>query len=270
MKVVILAGGFGTRLAEETDLRPKPMVEIGGRPILWHIMKIYSHYGFNEFIILLGYKGYMIKEYFANYFLHQSDITVDLERNSLEIHRTKAEPWKIALIDTGINTMTGGRIKKARPYLGDETFLLTYGDGVGDINIPECIDFHRQNKKLATITTVMPKGRFGALNIAEGDKVLSFNEKPIGDGSWVNGGFFVLEPGIFDYIKDDATIWEQYPLENLARENLLYAYKHHGFWKPMDTLREKIELEELWQSNTAPWKLWDEQSYSVCASEKVL
>lgn len=256
MKTVILAGGLGTRLSEETDLKPKPMVEIGGKPILWHIMKIYSSYGFNEFIILLGYKGYLIKEFFANYFLHQSDITVCLENNSIEIHKSKAEPWKVTLVDTGVNTMTGGRIKRIQEFIDNETFLLTYGDGLGNINIPESIEIHKKNKKYATITTVMPKGRFGALGLEGNNEVSAFNEKPKGDGSWVNGGFFILEPEIFNYIQGDNTIWEKEPLEVLAKKGQLSAYKHYGFWKPMDTLREKIELEEAWNSGKAPWKLW--------------
>lgn len=255
MKVVILAGGFGTRLAEETEIKPKPMVEIGGKPILWHIMKIYSHYGFNDFIICLGYKGYVIKEYFANYFLHMSDVTIDLRDNRMTVHNARAEPWTITLVDTGLNTMTGGRIKRVMSYIGSETFMMTYGDGVADVNIPELIDFHRKNGKIATLTAVQPSGRFGALELAE-DLVVKFQEKPKGDGGWVNGGFFVLEPAVFDYIEGDETVWEKEPLENLARDRQLVAYKHYGFWKPMDTLRDKLELERLWQSGKAPWKIW--------------
>lgn len=257
MKVVILAGGLGTRLSEETDLKPKPMVEIGGKPILWHIMKIYSHFGYNEFIICCGYKGYLIKEYFANYFLHQADVTIDLQNNSLEIHQSKAEPWKITLVDTGLNTMTGGRVKRIKEYI-DGTFLLTYGDGVGDVNIKELVDFHKENKKKATVTVVQPSGRFGAIQFDSKDevKVFAFQEKPKGDGSWINGGFFVCEPEVLDFIDDDKTIWERKPLESLASNGELVAYKHYGFWRPMDTLREKIELEEMWNSETAKWKVW--------------
>ena len=257
MKVLILAGGLGTRISEETDLKPKPMIEIGGKPILWHIMKTYSHYGFNDFIILLGYKGYIIKEYFANYFLHQSDVTIDLVENSIETHLSKAEPWKITLIDTGIHTMTGGRIKKAQKYLNNETFMLTYGDGVGNVNIPELLKLHKEKRKYATLTSIMPVGKFGALNLDDNNNILSFFEKPSDYGSWINGGFFVLEPEIFDYIDDDSTPFEREPLENLSKNNQLVAYKHHGFWKPMDTLRDKIELENMWNSETAPWKIWD-------------
>ncbi|MDD3012228.1 MAG: glucose-1-phosphate cytidylyltransferase [Candidatus Gastranaerophilales bacterium] len=256
MKVVLLAGGLGTRISEETDIKPKPMIEIGGKPILWHIMKLYSHYGFNDFIILLGYKGYLIKEYFANYFLHQSDVTIDLENNSIETHISKAEPWKITLIDTGLNTMTGGRIKRVQKYLNNETFMLTYGDGVSNINIPELINFHKKTGKFVTLTAIMPMGKFGALNIDNNNNILSFHEKPKGDGAWINGGFFVLEPDIFNYIKDDNTVWEKDSMENLAKNNQLAAFKHHDFWKPMDTLRDKIELEKLWNSNNAPWKIW--------------
>jgi len=257
MKVVILAGGFGTRLSEETDIKPKPMIEIGGKPILWHIMKIYSAYGFNDFIICLGYKGYIIKEYFANYFLHMSDVTIDLKNNQMEIHNVKAEPWKVTLVDTGLNTMTGGRIKRIQSYILNETFMLTYGDGVGDINIKELLEFHKKHGKYATLTAVQLSGRFGALDLNE-NEVNAFKEKPKGDGSWINGGFFVLEPQIFDYIKDDDTVWEKEPLENLARNGQLMAYKQTGFWKPMDTLRDKRELEALWQSKNAPWKVWNE------------
>ncbi|MEI6050746.1 MAG: glucose-1-phosphate cytidylyltransferase [Bacteroidota bacterium] len=257
MKVVILAGGLGTRISEETDLKPKPMIEIGGRPILWHIMKIYSSFGFNDFVICCGYKGYFIKEYFANYFLHQADITIDLQNNSLEVHQSKAEPWKITLVDTGLNTMTGGRIKRIKEYI-DGPFLLTYGDGVGDVNIKELVDFHKKNDKKVTVTVVQPSGRFGAVQFDNSDevKVFAFQEKPKGDGSWINGGFFVCEPEIFDEIDDDKTIWERKPLENIAAEGELVAYRHYGFWRPMDTLRDKIELEEMWNSGNAKWKLW--------------
>lgn len=254
MKVAILAGGLGTRLSEETSLRPKPMVEIGGRPMLWHIMKIYSYYGFNEFIICLGYKGYIIKEYFANYFRHESDITIDFNTNTTEIHNSKAEPWKVTLIDTGIDTMTGGRVKRIAPYTQGESFMLTYGDGVGDIHIPSLIDYHRKSKKLITVTSVQPSGRFGALNLGPGDDVLSFIEKPRGDGAWINGGFFVCENKVFDYIKGDNDIFERSPMEMLAADGQMSAFKHSGFWKPMDTLRDKQELESLWEAGNAPWK----------------
>ncbi|WP_457625254.1 glucose-1-phosphate cytidylyltransferase [Persephonella sp.] len=257
MKVVILAGGFGTRLSEETDIKPKPMVEIGGKPILWHIMKIYSTYGFNDFIICLGYKGYVIKEYFSNYFLHMSDVTIDLKSNQMEIHNVKTEPWRVTLIDTGLSTMTGGRIKRIQPYVGNETFMLTYGDGVGNINIRELLEFHKKHGKYATLTAVQPSGRFGALDL-NGNEIKAFKEKPKGDGAWINGGFFVLEPQIFNYIEGDETIWERDPLENLAKDGQLMAYKHTGFWKPMDTLRDKRELEALWQSGNPPWKVWND------------
>lgn len=257
MKVVILAGGLGTRLSEETELKPKPMVEIGGKPILWHIMKIYSHYGFNDFIICLGYKGYIIKEYFANYFLHQTDVTIDIKNNKIKVHKTKAEPWRITLVDTGLNTMTGGRIKRIQDHIKG-TFMLTYGDGVSDINIKELLNYHKKTKKSVTITSVQPSGRFGAIDIDDKGNVKSFLEKPKGDGSWINGGFFVLEPEIFNYIKDDTTIWERDPLEKLTKDNKVAAYKYLGFWKCMDTLRDKIELETLWSSGKAPWKLWQE------------
>jgi len=260
MKAVILAGGMGTRISEETDLRPKPMIEIGGRPILWHIMKIYSHHGFNDFIICCGYKGYLIKEYFANYFLHQADMTIDLAGNKVEIHHSHAEPWKITLVDTGLNTMTGGRIKRIEPYVNHEPFMLTYGDGVGDIDLKALLAFHRLHKQKATVTVVQPSGRFGAVQFDEQDsvKVFAFQEKPKGDGTWINGGFFVLEPEIFDYIREgDQTIWERAPLENLAKEQQLVAFKHYGFWKPMDTLRDKMDLEDAWQKNNAKWKIWE-------------
>lgn len=256
MKVVILAGGYGTRLSEETVNIPKPMVEIGGKPILWHIMKIYSHYGYNDFIICLGYKGYVIKEYFMNYFMHMSDITVDLSNGGIKVHNSKAENWKVTLVDTGLDTMTGGRIKRIKDHLDGERFMLTYGDGVGDVNINSLVKFHESHGKLATMTAVQPSGRFGALRINDDKKVESFIEKPAGDGAWINGGFFVLEPQVIDYIKDDSTTWEREPLENLTRESQLFAYKHEGFWRPMDTLRDKIELERLWNTKEAPWKVW--------------
>lgn len=259
MKAVLLAGGFGTRLSEETDVRPKPMVEIGGKPILWHIMKIYSAYGINEFIVCCGYKAYMIKQYFADYYLHQADLTVDLRNNSMEIHHSHAEPWKVTLVDTGLNTMTGGRLKRIKDYLDpDEPFLMTYGDGVADIRIDELLKFHRAQHKLATVTVVQPSGRFGAITFNAQDevKVFSFQEKPKGDSSWINGGFFVLEPKVLDYIDGDDTIWERKPLETLAAEGELVAYRHEGFWRPMDTQREKRELEEMWAGGNAPWKVW--------------
>ncbi|NLW48196.1 MAG: glucose-1-phosphate cytidylyltransferase [Firmicutes bacterium] len=257
MKVVILAGGFGTRISEESHLKPKPMVEIGGRPILWHIMKIYSYYGFNDFIICLGYKGYYIKEYFAHYFLHEADITFDFRMpNEQIIHNHHAEPWKVTLVDTGLNTLTGGRVKRIQSYIGNEPFMLTYGDGVGDVNITQLVKFHKIKGKLATVTSVQPLGRFGALDFSEDDLVRSFQEKPQGEGGWINGGFFVLQPEVFDYIENDNTIFERDPMENLARDKQLVAYKHKGFWQPMDTIRDKDSLEVLWQKNKAPWKLW--------------
>jgi len=257
MKTVILAGGLGTRLSEETDLKPKPMVEIGGKPILWHILKLYSHYGFDDFVICCGYKGYYIKDYFFHYYMHQSDMTVDLASNSLEYHGTKSEPWKVTLIDTGLSTMTGGRIKRIQSYVGDEAFMLTYGDGVGDVDIRALIGQHRARGRLATLTAVQPHGRFGALEIEGDERISSFVEKPRGDGAWINAGFFVCEPGIFDYIKDgDETVWERGPLEGLASDGQLDAYKHRGFWRPMDTLRDKNELESLWAEGKAPWKTW--------------
>jgi len=257
MKVVILAGGKGTRISEETQSIPKPMIEIGGKPILWHIMKTYSFYGFNDFIICLGYLGYIAKEYFSHYFLHMSDVTIDMMKNKTIVHNTKSEPWKITLVDTGFETMTGGRLKRIEKYIGDETFMLTYGDGVCDINVKNLIKSHKKSKKLATLTAIQTAGRFGVLNINATDSIQSFLEKPKGEGSWVNAGFFVLEPGIFEYIKQgDTTIWERFPLENLARDGQLHAYKHTGFWKCMDTLRDKIELEKLWEGGNAPWKIW--------------
>ena len=256
MKVVLLAGGLGTRLSEETELRPKPMVEIGGRPILWHIMKIYSSYGFNDFIVCTGYKSWLIKEFFHHYYLHLTDVTFDLGNNTVQYHHSHAEPWRVTLVDTGLNTMTGGRLARVREYLADEPFMMTYGDGVGNIDIPALVDFHKQGKRLATLTSVQPAGKFGALAM-HGDAVHSFQEKPQGDGAWINAGFFVLDPGIFDYIKQgDATIWEREPLEGIARDGQLGAYKHTGFWKPMDTVRDKIELEQMWNSGKAPWKIW--------------
>jgi glucose-1-phosphate cytidylyltransferase len=256
MKVVILAGGLGTRLSEETVLKPKPMVEIGGMPILWHIMKTYSKYGFNDFVVCLGYKGFVVKEYFANYFLHKSDVTINLKTNSVEVHDTQAEPWKITLVDTGDNSMTGGRIKRIQKHIGNETFMLTYGDGVADININTLVDFHKKNKKYCTVTAVQPSGRFGLLNINEENQVSSFFEKPKGDGSWINGGYFVCEPQIFDFIDGDDTIWEKSPMEKIATEGQMCAFKHQGFWRPMDTLKDKMDLNEMWNENKAPWKLW--------------
>jgi glucose-1-phosphate cytidylyltransferase len=255
MKVVILAGGLGTRISEETHLKPKPLIEIGGMPVLWHIMKMYSFYDMHDFVICCGYKGYMIKEYFANYFLHMSDVTFDIKNNTMEVHQKHAEPWKVTLVDTGINTMTGGRLKKIENFLDDETFCFTYGDGLSDLNIRESVEFHQKNKKYATITAVKPPGRFGSLEINE-NWVEKFNEKPDGDGNWINGGFFVLEPTIFDYIKDESTIWERDPLEKIAQEKQLSAYKHDGFWHPLDTLRDKNNLEELWNNSNTPWKKW--------------
>jgi glucose-1-phosphate cytidylyltransferase len=257
MKVVILAGGYGTRLSEETGVKPKPMVDIGDKPILWHIMKIYSVYGINDFIICLGYKGYVIKEYFANYWLHRSDVTFDLKNNKTEIHQNDTEPWKITLIDTGENTMTGGRLKRVRNHIGSETFCLTYGDGVTDVNIKDLIEFHRDQKILATLTAVQSPGRFGAFRLDQNQcKISAFQEKPKGDGAWINGGFFVLEPGAIDYITDDSTVWEKEPLENLARDGMLSAYRHDGFWQSMDSLRDKMVLEKLWESGKPPWKIW--------------
>ncbi|HHB94446.1 MAG TPA: glucose-1-phosphate cytidylyltransferase [Campylobacterales bacterium] len=258
MKVVLLAGGFGTRLSEETDIRPKPMVEIGGKPILWHIMKIYSTYGFNEFVVLLGYKGYYIKEYFSNYFLHQSNITIDLQNNKMEVLNNSSEPWKVTLLDTGLHSMTGGRIKKAQKFIGDEPFMLTYGDGVSDINIKELIDFHKSHKKAITMTSTQPAGRFGALDIDENNRVNVFKEKPKGDGSWINAGFFVCEAKVFDYIgEDNSIVFEQEPLQSLAQDGELITFKHSGFWKPMDSLKDKNDLNSLWDRGLAPWKVWD-------------
>lgn len=258
MKVIILSGGYGTRISEETDVRPKPMVEIGGSPILWHIMKIYSYYGFNEFVILLGYKGYVIKEYFSNYFIHQSDITFDLSNNKMEIHNNTSEPWKVTLLDTGINTMTGGRILRAQKYIGNETFMMTYGDGVSDVDLNALLRFHQNHEKALTMTSVQPEGRFGAVDSNSEGLIEKFYEKPKGDGAWINGGFFVCEPRILDYITDgDDSVFERKPIESIARDRELYAFKHHGFWKCMDTLRDKIYLNQLWDQKRAPWKLWE-------------
>ena len=256
MKAIILAGGLGTRISEETSTRPKPMVEIGGKPILWHIMKTYSAHGINDFIICCGYKGYVIKEYFANYFLHMSDVTFDMKSNQMEVHQRNAEPWKVTLVDTGDETMTGGRLKRITDYVKDEElFCLTYGDGVSDVNITDLIAFHKAQNVKATLTATVPAGRFGALDLS-GNKVNSFVEKPQGDGAIINGGFFVLSPKVLDYIVDDKTYWEREPLERLAQEGNLAAFRHHGFWQPMDTLRDKVYLEELWQAGKAPWKVW--------------
>jgi glucose-1-phosphate cytidylyltransferase len=258
MKVVILAGGYGTRFSEETDLKPKPMIEIGTMPILWHIMKLYSYYGFNDFIICLGYKGYIIKEYFTNYYLHHSNVSIDLIDNNITFLSSTADRWKITLIDTGLNTMTGARIKKIKPYIGNIPFMLTYGDGVSDININELLNFHLQHNKIATITAVKISGKFGALNIDDNNNIISYQEKPNDIDSWINGGFFVLGPDIFNYINDnDNIIFEREPLETIALENQLMAYKHNGFWKCMDTLRDKIELNNLWETNQAKWKIWE-------------
>jgi len=256
MKVVILAGGFGTRLSEETSLKPKPMVEIGGMPVLWHIMKIYSNHGFNEFVILLGYKGHVIKEFFSNYFLHQSNVTFDLKNNTVDIHQNKSEPWKVTLLETGLNTLTGGRIKKAKSFIGDNDFMLTYGDGVSDVNITDLVTFHKSHGKHISMTAVQPAGRYGALDIKPDNSILSFKEKPKGDGSWINGGFFVCKPEVFDYIDGDLTSFEEEPLSKLADSNQLAAFKHSGFWQPMDTLRDKKNLCQLWDSDNAPWKKW--------------
>ena len=257
MKIIILAGGFGTRLSEETKLIPKPMVEIGGKPIIWHIMKIYSYYGFNDFIVLTGYKSHVIKDYFVHYYQQYSDITVDMANNSVEIHKMQTEPWKVTMLYTGQNTMTGGRIKRAQEYIGNEPFMLTYGDGVADIDVAKLIEHHKQSGKYCTLTAVKPSGKFGALDIQKDGTINSFQEKPDGDGNWINGGFMVCEPQVFDYIKDgDSTIFERAPLENLAREGQLNAYKHKGFWKPMDTLNDKNQLTDMWIKNEAPWAKW--------------
>lgn len=259
MKVVILAGGFGTRLSEETELKPKPMVEIGGKPILWHIMKVYSHYGFNDFIICCGYKGYYIKDYFHHYYMHQADLTIDLSQNTTQYLNSKSEPWRITIVDTGVNTMTGGRLKRVEKYVGNERFMLTYGDGVGDIDIPRLVDFHVSHGRYATLTAVQPSGKFGGLSLGENDAVTSFEEKPRGDGAWINAGFFVLEPAVFSYIQGgDSAVWERAPLESLSKAGMLSAYKHRGFWRPMDMLRDKLDLENHWATNNAPWKVWND------------
>ncbi len=255
MKAVILAGGLGTRLSEETIVRPKPMIEIGGKPVLWHILKIYSCHGINDFVICLGYKGYLVKEYFANYFLHTSDVTFDLSRNEMQVHHRHAEPWRVTLVDTGELTQTGGRLKRAVEYLDGETFCFTYGDGLSDVDITRQLAMHRERSTLATVCAVQPPGRFGALDM-DGARITRFTEKPQGDGSWINGGFFVLEPGVIDYIEGDDTIWEREPMERLASDGQLSAFAHRGFWQPMDTLRDRTKLEELWQSGSAPWKRW--------------
>ncbi len=257
MKVVILAGGLGTRLSEETIIRPKPMVELGGKPILWHIMKIYSFYGFHEFIVCLGFKGYMIKEYFSNYFLHMSDVTFDMKNNAMEVHEHHSEPWRVTLIDTGMESMTGGRIKRVAPFVTNEAFMLTYGDGVSNVNIADLVAYHRSHGKLATVTAIQPTGRYGALRLNGSEEVLAFQEKPAGDGSWVSGGFFVLEPQVLDLIKDDTVSFESEPLERLTQKRQLIAHRHRGFWHAMDTLRDKNHLEALWQSGAAPWKVWE-------------
>src|SRR5256884_5360008 len=256
MKAVILAGGLGTRISEESHLKPKPMIEIGGRPILWHIMKIYSHYGINDFIVCLGYKGYVIKEYFANYFLHMSDVTFDIAENRMEVHQRYAEPWRVTLVDTGQETLTGGRLKRIATYLDDETFCFTYGDGLVDLDITKLIQFHRSHGRMATLTAIQPPGRYGAVHI-DRTRVTSFQEKPAGDGAWVNGGFFVLEPSVLEYIEGDHTSWESDPLVRIAGDDQLRAFQHSGFWQAMDTIRDKTHLEELWASGHAPWKLWE-------------
>jgi glucose-1-phosphate cytidylyltransferase len=258
MKAVILAGGLGTRLSEETAVKPKPMVEIGGRPILWHIMKLYSAHGINEFIICCGYKGFVIKEYFANYFLHMSDVTFDMRFNQMNVHFGYAEPWRVTLVDTGEKTMTGGRLKRVREHIGNDTFCFTYGDGVSNVDITAAIEFHKQQKTLATLTATQPPGRFGVIRLdAEEHKISNFREKPSGDGAWINGGYFVLEPEVIDFIADDTTVWEQEPLITLAEKGELSAYRHTGFWHPMDTLRDRHVLEEMWKNGTAPWKVWE-------------
>lgn len=257
MKAIILAGGHGTRLSEETNLKPKPLVEIGTKPILWHIMKIYSSHGINDFIICCGYKGFMIKEFFANYFLHQSNVTFDMKQNKMTVHQNESEPWTVTLIDTGETTMTGGRLKRIKKYIKDEdNFCFTYGDGVGDIDITKLIKFHKKQGKEATVTATRPPGRYGILKLGQNDKVLNFKEKVDGDGSWINGGFFVLKPSVIDLIKNDSVSWESEPLINLAKKNQLVAFKHEGFWQPMDTLRDKIMLNEMWNKGHAPWKMW--------------
>ncbi len=257
MKTVILVGGYGTRLSEETDLRPKPMLEIGGKPILWHIMKLYSHHGFNEFVILLGYRGYVVKEYFANYFLHQNDVTFDLAKNEMEVHSNTGEPWKVTLLDTGLDTMTGGRILRAKKYIGDEPFMLTYGDGVSNVDLAALLKIHNSHEGVVTVTTIQPEGRFGSVDSTTEGRIDNFTEKPKGDGAWINGGFFVCSPDIFNYLSEgDNTVLERAPLENLAADGKLYSYQHHGFWKCMDTLRDKVLLNDLWRQNNAGWKVW--------------
>jgi glucose-1-phosphate cytidylyltransferase len=255
MKAVILAGGLGSRISEETVVRPKPMIEIGAKPILWHIMKIYAAHGITEFVVCLGYKGYVIKEYFANYYLHACDVTFDLAENAVEVHQNTAEPWKVTLVETGADTMTGGRLQRVLPYLGDEPFCFTYGDGVADVDIGALLEHHRREGTIATVTAVQPPGRFGALHV-EGERVRGFVEKPEGDGGWINGGFFVLTPDVARYLGDDTTVWEREPLERLAADNQLSVYHHHGFWQPMDTQRERRQLEEMWNAGRAPWKTW--------------
>jgi len=257
MKVVLLAGGYGSRISEETEIKPKPMVEIGGKPILWHIMKIYSSYGHNEFVVLLGYKSYYIKEYFANYFLHQSNVTINLQTNEMQVHNNTSEPWKVTLVETGLDTMTGGRIKRAEEYIGKDTFLLTYGDGVSDIDINATIDFHKKHGKAITMTAIQPEARFGNLDIADNLKINSFIEKPKSEAGWINGGFFVCEPNVFNYLSEnESCVFEQKPLQQLAEDGEMYSYKHKGFWQPMDTLRDNQKLNKLWKSNKAPWKIW--------------
>lgn len=261
VKVVILAGGYGTRISEESHLKPKPMIEIGERPILWHIMKHYSYHGFNDFVICLGYKGFYIKEYFAHYFLHESDVTFDFQNdNQLITHNHTAEPWRVTLVNTGLDTMTGGRVKRIQKYTGNEPFMLTYGDGVSDVNISDLVENHRLYGRIATVTTVQPSGRFGALTITDSNEVKGFQEKPKGDGAWINGGFFVLQPEVFNYIADDTTVFEKEPLEGLAKDGELMSYKHEGFWQPMDTMRDKNLLEDLWKMGRAPWKTWDQKT----------
>ena len=270
MKVVLLAGGYGTRISEESHIKPKPMVEIGGKPILWHIMKIYSTYGFNDFVICLGYKGYYIKEYFEHYFLHESDITFDFTNsNERIIHHHTAEAWKVTLVNTGLDTMTGGRLKRVRPYLYEDTFMLSYGDGLSDVNIPRLLEYHKKSRTIATVTATRPAGRFGGLGLTSDGVVTSFNEKPLGDGGWVNAGFFVLEPEVFDYISGDETMFEREPLERLAMDGQLSAYKHNGFWQPMDTVRDRNYLEELWKTNNAEWKIWEKPLTQIASLDNV-